>query len=90
MIVLNSEVYVISEIKRKTRAKVFEDWRVGDRVQFSTEMRRNSSYSTVYASMFTAINLTQGTEITKSQTELVNVLRSFEIVPEVVTDVDAA
>ena len=72
MITLYSDQYVITEVLRKTRAKVFEDWSVGDIIQFHTHMQAKGGASGggVYASMFIARNLTQGTAVTKSQTEM--------------------
>lgn len=95
MITLTSDVYVVTEIKRKTRAKVFEDWRVGDRIRFSTQMKAvgGASGGGIYASMFTVTNLTQGTAVTKSQTEMSGMFGDsgcrfgvFVIEPEVIME----
>lgn len=69
---LTSGRYRITEIKCKTRAKVFEDWRVSDIIRFSTVMASTSGASGGgnYASYFDAENITQGTVATKSQTEM--------------------
>jgi len=89
MIRLYSEVYVVTGIKRKTRAETFADWRVGDRVRFSTVMKAmaGASGGGVYASMFTAENLTQGTCTQRSQSNMNAVVGSFELRPE--TEVSA-
>lgn len=84
MIRLHSEVYVITAINRKTRAETFTDWRVGDRVRFSTVMKAmaGASGGGVYASTFYAENLTQGTRTSRSQTNMNSVIDSFELRPE--------
>lgn len=85
---LVSPTYVITAVKRKTRAKVFEDWRVGDEIRFSTEMvpKAGASGGGVYASYFAAENLTQGTVAYKSQTEMTGMFSDwrgiFEIQPK--------
>lgn len=89
MIKLHSAIYVITEVKRKTRAETFADWRVGDRVRFSTVMKAmaGASGGGVYASMYCAENLTQGTRAHRSQTNMNAVIGSFELRPE--TEVSA-
>lgn len=84
MIRLHSEVYVITEINRKTRAETFADWRVGDRVRFSTVMKAmaGASGGGVYASTFSAENLTQGTKTQRSQSNMSSVIDAFELRPE--------
>lgn len=84
MIRLHSEVFVITAIKRKTRAETFADWRVGDRVRFSTVMKAmaGASGGGVYASIFYAENLTQGTRTSRSQTNMNSVIDAFELRPE--------
>ncbi|MFK4473722.1 hypothetical protein ABH897_003453 [Paenibacillus sp. RC73] len=83
-ITLTSARYKIAAIKRKTRAKTFADWRVGDEIQLSTgiEHKGGASGGGVYASYFKAENPTQGTSVSKSQSEMSYLLRSvFEIEP---------
>ncbi|KAF6658892.1 hypothetical protein ACT3XG_14800 [Paenibacillus polymyxa] len=84
MIRLYSEVFVITAITRKTSAETFRDWRVGDRIRFSTVMKAmaGASGGGVYASMYRAENLTQETSTTKSQTNMNNVISAFEMRPE--------
>lgn len=89
MVKLHSVVYVVAEIKRKTRAETFADWCVGDRVRFSTVMKAmaGASGGGVYASMYYAENLTQGTRACRSQSNMSAVVGSFELCPE--TEVSA-
>ncbi|MBU9705893.1 hypothetical protein KSP24_03000 [Paenibacillus sp. AK121] len=84
MIRLYSEVFVITAINRKTSAETFRDWRVGDRIRFSTVMKATAGASGggVYASMYLAENLTQGTSTTRTQTNMNNVISAFELRPE--------
>lgn len=93
-IVLTSKTYVITTINRKTRAEGFRDWRVGDFVRFHTEMESagRASGGGVYASTFEAENVTQGTVITKSQTQMAGMFGkrgTFEIQPAVVRSNEA-
>ncbi|MCG7407720.1 hypothetical protein MH117_09815 [Paenibacillus sp. ACRRX] len=71
-IALASPVYEIIDIKRRTKAETMRDWRQGDRIRFSTVMKAmaGASGGGVYASMYCAANLTQGTSVYKSQTQL--------------------
>ncbi|WP_404303563.1 hypothetical protein [Paenibacillus sp. DP01] len=84
MIRLYSEVFVITAITRKTSAETFRDWRVGDRIRFSTVMKAmaGASGGGVYASMYWVDNLTQGTSTTRTQTNMNNVISAFELRPE--------
>ncbi|MFW5434322.1 hypothetical protein [Paenibacillus apiarius] len=71
-IVLTSPVYEIVDVQKRTSAAIMKDWRQGEQIRFSTVMKAMSgaSGSGVYASTFTAENLTQGTRVSKSQTQL--------------------
>ncbi|MCY9760395.1 hypothetical protein M5X06_12780 [Paenibacillus alvei] len=71
-ITLTSPVYEIVDIQRRTKADTMKDWRQGDRIRFSTVMKSvgGASGGGVYASMYGAENLTQGTSVFKSQTQL--------------------
>lgn len=69
---LVSPTYEITEAQKRTSAAVMRDWRKGDIIRFSTVMKAmaGASGGGVYASSYTAHNLTQGTSVTKSQTQL--------------------
>jgi hypothetical protein len=69
---LESPTYEIITVNRKTSAATMKDWQPGDRVRFSTVMKAmcGASGGGVYASDYTAENLTNGTSVTKSQTQL--------------------
>lgn len=81
MIRLHSDVFVITAINRKTRAETFADWRVGDRIRFNTVMKAmaGASGGGVYASWFSAENLTQGTKAARSQSNMSSVIDAFEL-----------
>ncbi|MFF2886672.1 hypothetical protein [Paenibacillus sp. NPDC057967] len=69
---LVSPTYKIVSVNRKTAAETLKEWRPGEHIRFSTVMKAmaGASGGGVYASAFTAENLTQGTVVTKSQTQL--------------------
>ncbi|ALA07224.1 hypothetical protein SECTIM467_100 [Brevibacillus phage SecTim467] len=81
-IIMKSPLYEVIGIKKKTRARFFEDVEVGDKVQFSMTMRHagRASGGGVYASDVKAMNLTKGTYAIKSQSEAANIIeRTFEL-----------
>jgi hypothetical protein len=81
---LTSVAYKIARIKKKTRARVFEDFREGDIIRFVMliEHAGRASGGGCYASTVTVENVTQGTSVAKTQSELTNLLRViFEIEP---------
>ena len=86
---LASPTFVVTNILRKTRAETFADWQVGDDVRFHTNMRAmaGASGGGVYASMFVAENVTRGTRVSKSQSNMVGVLRNFELQPKEGVDI---
>lgn len=79
---LTSENHEIVEIKNSTQAKGFKHFEVGDVLNFNLNLKYTSGSSGggVYASYVTCKNLTKDIEVTKSQSELVNLLnRCFEL-----------
>lgn len=80
---MTSSQLVIKEIKKKTKAKVFEHFEVGDVLRFSTRLRNTSGASRGnYASDVTVRNLTRGTSVTKSQSELLIILERVFVLEE--------
>ncbi|WP_337102359.1 hypothetical protein [Paenibacillus sp. YIM B09110] len=69
---LVSPTYEIVSINRKTAAATLKDWRIGDHIRFSTQMKSvgGASGGGVYASTYTALNLTQRSAVIKSQTQM--------------------
>ena len=79
---LYSDFYLITKIKKKTKAKGFKDWQEGDYIQFElTLAHKGGANSEIRATYVTATNISQeGHRITKSQSELINLLsRVFEL-----------
>jgi hypothetical protein len=75
----------IKAIKKKTKAKVFEQFEEGDVLHFSMVMRNTSNYGRGnYATDITTHNVTKGLSVVKTQSNLLNVLQAFELeeVPE--------
>lgn len=80
---LESKPYKVIEVKAKTRAKMFEAVEVGDVLLFAMTIAHagHASGGGVYPSVVHVFNVTKGQDTTKTQSELVNILRrSFELV----------
>lgn len=85
---LTSQKVRIKSIKKKTQAQVFKEFEAGDVLEFSLLLRNtsNSYRGGNYATDVTTVNVTKGLVVTKSQSELLNVInRAFEL-EEVETD----
>jgi len=82
-IVLTSESYRISKIVYKTRAKVFSEFKEGDVIRFETVLTNTTKYSGGGGNMaadIRTVNITQGLSVWKSQSQLVNLLKTaFEL-----------
>lgn len=77
---LTSAIHRVTAIKKATKAKFFEDVRVGDEIRVSMALQSVTRYGGLYATCVTATNLTQGTSAVKSQTEMAQILdRCFEL-----------
>lgn len=79
---MTSKPYRITKILKPTKARVFVDFKVGDVLQFSTDMRNHSGASGGgnYASDVTTHNITQGKSVVKYMAELINLLgRAYEL-----------
>jgi hypothetical protein len=75
----------IKAIKKKTQAKVFKDFEVGDVLHFSMVLRNTTNWGKGnYATDITTHNVTKGLSVVKTQSNLLNVLLAFELeeVPE--------
>jgi len=83
MIPLTSKVLVVKSIAKKTKAALFKDVEVGDRLQFEIKLRSVGRGRGLYATYVTARNLTKGVaDSSKSQTEISNILQLFELEEE--------
>lgn len=81
-ITLASKPHRIKKVLKSTKAKVFSEFREGDLLTFSTNLKNNTGASGGgnYATGVTIRNLTQGLVVTKYQSELVNLLdRLYEL-----------
>jgi hypothetical protein len=79
---LFSKPQKVTEIHRKTRAKMFSDVEVGDVLQFSMRLGNmtGASGGGSYATVIHIENLTQGIATSKGQSELANLLNGlFEL-----------
>lgn len=77
-----SDLYVVKKIKKKTKARIFGDIKVGDRLMFSMDIQsvQGASGGGKYASYVTVLNLTQRTsDASKSQTEIAKYLTYFDL-----------
>lgn len=64
-IILSSKILTVEKINRKTKAKMFEDLKVGDKIQFEVELKRAGGNRGTYATYIKATNL-ENNEITHS------------------------
>lgn len=79
---LTSPKIRIKSVMKKTQAKVFKEFEVGDVLTFSVNLRNTSNCyrGGNYATTVTTVNETKGLAVTKSQSELLNVInRAFEL-----------
>lgn len=81
-ILLESEVFEIKSIKKQTQAKIFKDMIVGDKVQFSIEIKESgfSISGSRRASYIRCTNLNTYQSVYKSFNELPKIIKCFELV----------
>jgi hypothetical protein len=75
----------IKSIKKKTKAKVFEQFEEGDVIHFHMTLRNTTNWGRGnYATDIVTVNETKGLSVSKSQSNLLNILLAFELeeVPE--------
>ena len=79
---MRSDVVVVSKILKKTRARVFENFEVGDRIQLSVEAASvGGSRGRSYAADICVANLTKGEHTFKTFNTL-DPLDNFEFTKE--------
>ncbi|MCP8969711.1 hypothetical protein [Ectobacillus ponti] len=81
---LYSHQYRVVDILKKSNADMFKDIKVGDILQFSTSIVRNTkglgtSHSGVYATEILIENITQSMIVSRTMTKLLNILKHFEL-----------
>lgn len=90
MIPLKSPLYEIKAVLYKTKAEVFEGMRAGDVIYFTTTLKHRGSNSRggAYATDVRVFNITQNSWVTKSQSEMANIISKLFVLDEI-TDVEA-
>lgn len=79
-IFLKSNPLVVSKILKKTSAVFFKDLKVGDHIRLSVAVKASGSNGgSIYATYIKATNLTTGTSVHKSFTEISSCLEKFEL-----------
>lgn len=79
-IILVSNVYTVEKIKKKTKAKMFENLKVGEQIQFSVPLRRvGRNNRGTYATYITAKNIDTGEVTEGSFNQLPKIIDSFEL-----------
>ena len=76
-ILLKSEVLTVTSIQRKTKAQMFENLKVGDRILFSVSIIRSRKNLSTYATYITVKNLETGETTKSSFNQLPKILESF-------------
>jgi len=82
MIELNSDIYRVMKILKKSKAPILKDIVVGDKIVIKTNLQHIERGVGLYASEFEIINLRTGKIYKESQTNISNRLQSFELEKE--------
>lgn len=78
-IILHSDTLKVIKINRKTKAKMFENLKVGDIVQFSVPIKQaGRGRSGTYATYIKALNIETGEETESSFNQIPIILDAFE------------
>ena len=82
MILLKSQIYTVSKILKKTKAKMFTDLNIGDKIIFSIPIKRAGigSRGNSYTSYITITNLNTDDTTQESFNQIGNRLDCFELV----------
>lgn len=79
-IMMKSEVYEIKQIKRKTKANVMKNWKIGDKIQLSVKASRvGIGDSGTYATYINVNNITDGTHTMFSFNQISIIYNVFEL-----------
>ena len=76
-IILTSPSLMITEVKRKTSAKLFKDLGVGDKIQLSIPVKAAGQNRGTYASYIKITNLKTNEYVTASFNQIVGKLSAF-------------
>jgi hypothetical protein len=82
IIILKSDILIVTKINKKTKAKMFENLKVGDKVEFSVPIKHAGSNHGTYATYIGIRNVETGEETSSSFNQLPTVLRAFEFEKE--------
>lgn len=77
-IYLKSDILVVTKINKKTKAKMFENLKVGDKIEFSVPIKYAGRNHGSYATYIGVRNVETGEETSSSFNQLPTVLRAFE------------
>lgn len=77
-IILESRILKVSKINKKTKAKMFENLKVGDQIQFSVPIKEAGRNKGTYATYIKATNLGTGETAYNSFNQLPTLLDIFE------------
>ncbi|HEY5561962.1 MAG TPA: hypothetical protein VIK72_09465 [Clostridiaceae bacterium] len=77
-IILKSDIITVTKINRKTKAKMFENLKVGDKIEFSVPIKHAGSNRGTYATYIGVRNVETREETSISFNQLPTVLRAFE------------
>ena len=81
-IFLKSDVLIVTKINKKTKAKMFENLKVGDKIEFCVPIKHAGSNRGTYATYIGVRNVETGEETSSSFNQLPTVLRAFEFEKE--------
>ena len=77
-IILKSFIQTVTKINRKTKAKLFKDLKIGDKVEFSVPIKRAGSNRGTYATYIEAKNVETDEYTYSSFNQLPSILDAFE------------
>jgi len=81
-IILKSSVQIVTKINRKTKAKLFKDLNVGDKIEFSVLIKRAGSNRGTYATYIEIRNIDTDEYTFSSFNQLPSILDTFEFKSE--------
>lgn len=89
-ITLCSPAIVITEVKRKTKAGMFCDLNIGDRIEFSVPLKyAGRSRNGTYATYITVTNLETGEKTMLSFNQLPKILDAFSFTDNVLAEMSS-
>lgn len=77
-IILKSNIVTVTKINRKTKAKMFENLKEGDKIEFSVPLKYAGHNRGTYATYIEVKNLETGEKTQSSFNQLPSILNAFE------------